>query len=313
MNDLYQLIQSLTSSEWSALKIFLTAFSPHKPENNKLHKLTCILMEARECPGERYCIEKIYGNAKSTGFDMLKSRLKDKVLDFLLTDISTDKQKELDEMDLAFIRAHKLLAMYRQLLYSKRRLSIEIELLNEIILISKAYEFFSLLADALREKKTMITWKRNKHEFELVNKEINNSLIKHNLLNQAEHCYYQICNFHDTNANFNRRKELSLLKKYIIRIQKWYNETNSNRIKYYLNFLELDYADKNYSKGKKICIELFDLIKNNKSVYRKNRMGVIYDNLSRCDYYLKNYKDAIQYAQQARKMIVSNSREYCMC
>src|SRR5687768_3143261 len=153
MDELHSLIHSLTSSEWQALQVFLTAFTPRDPERLKYLKLAKMLMQADEPPTSEACCLKIYGKEKEAKFKMLKSRLKDKILDLILTDISADKQKELDELDYMAIKIKKKSTQLHQLFFSKKRMPLLLHLLEEIITISKQYEYYAFTVEHLRLKK----------------------------------------------------------------------------------------------------------------------------------------------------------------
>ena len=111
MQDLYSLIHSLTSSEWQSLQHYFTCFTDHDRAKLKYLQLAKLLMDAEECPSEKSCCLKIYGVKNSLNFEKLKSRLKEKVLDFLATDIC-DKKKDIDEVDWAYIQIKKMSAQY---------------------------------------------------------------------------------------------------------------------------------------------------------------------------------------------------------
>jgi hypothetical protein len=153
MEELYSLIQCLTSAEWHSLQNYLTCFSSHSPAGLKQLQLANTLREPDLCPVTHEVCKTIYASPKDTRLDALKSALKEKVLDFLLTDISADKQSELDKLDQAYIKINKLSAQYRQLLYSKRRSSLLYDLLNELINLSKEYEYFSVIVEFLHKKR----------------------------------------------------------------------------------------------------------------------------------------------------------------
>jgi hypothetical protein len=109
MDDIYSIIQCLTSREWESLQNYLACFSTHANDEFGLKQLQLarILKEEATCPSEVRCSVKLYGVKNGTGLQMQRSRLKEKVLDFLLTSISRDKKKELDKADYFIIKAKK--------------------------------------------------------------------------------------------------------------------------------------------------------------------------------------------------------------
>ena len=112
MEELHSLLHSLTCAEWASFKNYLTCFTDRNPAQLKQLQLAEILIDAKECPSHDACCIKLYGRKDDTAFDYLKSTLKEKALDFLLTDISCDKKHELDEMDYTIIRIKKKSAQF---------------------------------------------------------------------------------------------------------------------------------------------------------------------------------------------------------
>ena len=136
-------------------------------------------MEKEEAPSAEACCLKLYGQKKSAGFNMLKSRLREKIFDFLVTDISADKNQELDKMDQAYIRIKKLSALYKHLYHSKRRLPLCYDLMDEIISLSKEYEYFSNVVEFLHLKRvSFLSMRKGAKEFEEISHELNKYVIK---------------------------------------------------------------------------------------------------------------------------------------
>ena len=189
MEDLYSLIHSLTCGEWQSLQNYFTCFTAHDGSRLKYLQLAKLLMNAEECPSDKKCCLKIYGVKSDLSFEKLKSRLKDKILDFLSTDIC-DKRKNLDEVDFAYIQIKKMSAQYQQLYYSKPRLKLVYKLVDEIIELAKKYEYFSAVVEHLKLKRGFASWQNGNSEFERLNKEIEEYIFSSSLLIKTEY-YYQ--------------------------------------------------------------------------------------------------------------------------
>ena len=271
-------------------------------------------MESNEAPTPEACCLEIYGREKDAGFKMLKSRLKEKVFDFLVTDISADKLKELDEMDYMAIKIKKKSILFHQLYYSKNRLPLLYDLLDEIITLAKEYEYYLALIEHLKWKKNLVGWKKSKEDFEIIEKEIEYYLELNHMMIQSEKRYRELVILSEYSGNQNKEKTFSLLVKAIPELKGYYKRTRSPRIKYCLKFLELEFYQlrKNYLKAHKVCLELLDAVRNNKSIYRRERVSIIYGNLSRCEYYLNHYKQAANYSREAQKNATLNSENHCI-
>lgn len=314
MQELYTLIQSLTSGEWASLQNYFTFFTAHDAGKLKYLQLARLLMDSKECPEEKYCCLKIYGVKSDRNFDTLKSRLKDKVLDFLLTDISADKQKELDEVDYMAIKIKKKSAQFQQLYYSKTRIPLLLNLLDEIINLAKKYEYYVSVVEHLRLKKTLVSFKGGTKEFNEVNEDMEKHLLCYTLANKAEHFYYELIMLSEYSGKRDKQKVLEFLTKAISEVSEGHLLTKSPIINYYLKILEMDFCQLNedYLKSRSTCLELLEVVRNNKSVYRRQRISVVYVNLSRCEYYLGRYEPAAEYAREAQKNFNLSSENYCI-
>jgi len=344
MQELHSLLHSLTCAEWSSFKNYLTCFTDHNPAEVKLFHLAEALIREKEAPSHDACCIKFYGRKDDHCFDELKSDLKGKALDFLLTDISCDKKKELDAMDTAIIRMKKKSAQFQQLYYSKRRSQILYCLLNEILRDSKEFEQYPLYMEHLKFKKFLVGFKQGKEEFEKINKEMEHAQKCSALYNKAEHYYYELNMMNEYIGRQDEKKKLEWLRKVISEIETENKEIKSPHVNYSLKFLEIEYyqLNRNYLKARSTCLQWLDIVRDNKSVYRRQRVGVVYDNLSRCEFYLgvapslkgeeqqcgtnkkslvlnspsgvggKHFLQAREWAQEAQKHFNLNSENYCI-
>ena len=314
MQDVYSIFQSLTSAEWCAFKKYLTCFTTYNPENLKQVQLAEMLVQAKECPDANTCCLKLYGNNKDHNFAELKSSLKEKTLDFLLTNISCDKQKELDAADYAIIKIKKKSAQFQQLYYSKKRTPFLFDLLDEIINSAKEYEQYSILVEHLRLKKALVSWKKGQDKFDKISKDMEDAWVCSEALNKAEHYYYELIMLGEYNAKSDDKKVVSFFEKAIVALGGYYTRTKSPYVKYYLKFIELGFYwhYHNYLKARSVRMELINIVRDNKFVYRRQRVGVVYDHLSRCDFYLGNFKQAAEWAREAQKYFNAGSENYCI-
>ena len=316
MKDLFSLIQCLTTREWESLQNYLSCFSTHADDENgpKQLQLARILKQETSCPTDARCSLKIYGIKDAIGIEMLKSRLKEKTLDFLLTDISRDKKQELDEVDYAIVKLNKKAAQFRQLYFSKKRIPLLGAMLDEIIFESKEYEQYFLLTDHLRHKRNLVSFKNGKAEYEKINKKIADAQKCSVLYNKAEQYYFELAMMNDYNAKQNKQVKLVWLKKIIAEIETENQDIKSSHVDYSLTFLKIEYYQliRDYASARSTCTDLLDIVRNNKSVYRRQRIGIAYDTLSQCDHFLGNFEQAAEWAQQAQKHFNPNSENYCI-
>ena len=314
MEDIYELIQGLTSSEWASFQRYLTCFSAHNPVKIKFLHLAEFLIGAKQCPTEAACILKLYGTKEESGFRVLKLRLKDKILDFLLSDIALANQEGLDKVDLAHIHIKKLSAQFQQLYYSKSRQPIALKLLEEIIAKAKEYEYYFSAVEHLKFYRGLIGLRKGEKEFERITNEINENLVASNYLLKAETYYQQLMIMYDFKGKPEKKLIKEFLKNAILSIKQGCDTIKSNSVTYYLKFLEMDFyqLQEDHRMARRTCLELLELVRYSKSVYRKQRVAVVYDHLSRCEYYLGSYKNAVSCAQDAQLHFIPNSENYCI-
>lgn len=312
MQELYSLIQNLTSKEWQALCRYFTCFSDHSPDQNKSLRLAELLLNSKKCPDESYCCLKMYGSKKHEGFDMLKSRLRDKVLDFIITDICTDKKQELDEVDVAIVKIKKRSAQFWHLYYSRNRSRLLYSLIDEIISLAKKYEHYPALLESLKLKKTLNAWKAGSEEFDMLHAEIAKYLGEYSLLIEAEHKYYQLSMQQEFISKRNKNHILISFKDSIAALSHKVDKSNSSSVKYFFMSLEMGYfeLEKDYLRARSRCLEILNLARLNPCLQRKQRIGIIYDNLSRCEYHLNNYAEAAECARKAQGHFKENSENY---
>lgn len=315
MENLYALVQCLTSAEWHSLQNYLSCFSTHNQAQLKQLQLAKLLKEPNACPSHQTCCLKIYGVKKDARFDVLKSALKEKILDFLLTDISSNRQSELDKLDQAYIKIKKLSAQYKHLFHSKPKPALCYDVLDEIISLAKEYEHFPTAVEFLHEKRVgYLSLRKGAKEFEEISSELNKYIVKQQALMKAEQYYHHLMMLYDYNGKCDKKKVNKFLTTIISEVSHDYWQTKSPRINYYLKIFEMDYyqLNENHLKARSTCLELLTIVRNNKSVYRKQRVGVVYDHLSRCEYYLGNYKQAAEWAREAQKHFNLGSDNYCV-
>jgi tetratricopeptide (TPR) repeat protein len=110
------------------------------------------------------------------------------------------------------------------------------------------------------------------------------------------------------------KKKLKWLQNVIAEIETENLDIKSPHVNYSLRFLEIECCQltNDYAGARSACTDWLNIVRNNKSVYRRQRIGIVYNNLSRCDYYLGNFEQAAEWAQEAQKYFPLNSENYCI-
>lgn len=313
MESIYQLLKSLNSNEWRSFQSFLSCFSSHDERNIRVLNLAKHLVNSPKCPTDRSSCIAIYGSFHHNKIHKLKGRLKDKLLDFLSTDVC-DKKHELDGLDLAHVRIKKLSAQYQQLMYSKQGNELTSELMEEIISTCKEFEYYPALVEHLIQKKWKYGWKLNKSQYDILSNEIELYKNINEKYVEATDLYYGLFRLYDFNAQANKDAIERYLLECISKLEIFYSTTKSSIILYYLKMMEMDYFSikENYSQARSLCTQVLDIVRNSKSVYRKQRIGAVYDNLARCEFYLGNLEASIEAAQLAQKLFKEGTENHCI-
>jgi tetratricopeptide (TPR) repeat protein len=70
--------------------------------------------------------------------------------------------------------------------------------------------------------------------------------------------------------------------------------------------------EKNYTKAKKVCSELIDVILSSPAVQRKQRLGIAYDYFSRCELLLRDFDKAVEHTKKAQENFIPSSFNYSL-
>jgi len=307
MKDIHSLIHSLNRSEQRITRAALTAFSSRKDSSTKSLELFDFIAKNKEyIPTNSECAAHIYNDPKDKRFTMLKLRFRQKLLDSVSLDMNLYKKEMFDATELGSVKVRKKIAQLFHLYFSKGEQTILNNLLDEIINISKKYECYAPLVDALRFKKFSKGYLKGENDYNRVNNEIDFYESCNKAVHKANDHYYRLL----IKGNFNARTDTAKMQLYleesILELKSDYKSTKSPLVGYYLKILEMAYYenDENYLLALETCTELLSIVKNNKSVYRKSRLANVY--LNSCQYaiFLKQYKEAVINAKLAQEVVL---------
>jgi hypothetical protein len=313
MECLTTLIKSLNRQEIETLKRYLTCFSSRKQAETKTLKLLEIILSHDQLElTDKRCSQLIFRKIKAPAFGMLKGRLYNKVFDCLLIDINLDRNEVLEETDEMIIRLKKKSAIYTQLLYSRPSSPLNHRLLEEIIEDGKKYEHYYAAIEHLRYKKWRLSIRNNKKEFERITKEIEHYEICARAVNRAVDYYYTVVQMNSETSNLDKIMLVSFLEEAVAEVNVDEQITNSLTVKYYSNWLRLAYSNlkEDYIQAKTIALETIELLKQNACIYRKQRIGYMYGNLSRSEIYLRNFETATKLAGISEEFLPAGSINY---
>jgi len=316
MKALHHLIHSMSTSERRMFHTSLTSGSFRTGTETKTLQLFEILLKSsHEIPSNEDCSLRVYGKRGDKRFKMLKLRFKAKLLDSLLNDINIERQSiHLDEFDHAGIKIRKKFAQFQQLYYTKGGQPIVMQILEDVISLSKKWENYNSLAESLKFKKFLEGFSKGEKEFDRLNKEIAYYERCNQFLNTTTDLYYRFMMKYSFQGNQEKISIQEFCKKSITTLKKYYSETRSANIQYYLIFFELGYFqnEKDYAKARKVCTRLLSVLNDNPAGYRKLREGATYVNMGQCDIGLYDYTTAVVNIRKAQQYYPKQGGNYSL-
>lgn len=257
--------------------------------------------------------EDIHNAFEIKDLSNLKINLYNKVLEAFTFDKYISNPLFNDNSKLIFKLKKKILVL-RILLHNpnqNRSDAIE-DLFNEIINDAKKNELFDVLIEALTAKKYFISIRLGLDEFNKIGKEIDFYDSTNKALYHATDCYYKLIMNSDFVKSLSKKELEKYLTTSIKQIKSDFNKTESQQINYYLHILQFAYFEhlQDFKKAIEVCNKLVGILKNNKIIYREERMGLAYINLSHYKTFLGNYKEAKSSVTAAQEYYPENSFNY---
>jgi hypothetical protein len=315
MKNLHSLIHNLQPSEVEIIRTSLRSYYSKEEQDFKTLKLFDLLLKNRkEIPDANTCSQLIYNKPKDNTIDKLASRLKAKILDALILDVNMERKGLMDEADASVLKVKKKMMQFLFLYRSRGNHPLVYPLLDDVIAYSKNYEIYSMVIEGLKYKKYFKGYIRGLDDFNKLNEEI--AFYEHceKAVAKANDHYYRLIVRADLHGDINKAQLQRYLAASIRDIDKDYKFTNSGNIGYYLKLIELAYLHNagDMEKARKVCYELLNILTNNKAVYRKQRVGIAYGNISQCDVFLGDYEKAVENAQAFVDHTSSKSVNYAI-
>ncbi|MGZ4078622.1 MAG: hypothetical protein ACXVDW_14175, partial [Bacteroidia bacterium] len=234
----------------------------------------------------------------------LKSRLFYFVLEVLSADNLLRREELYDPCDKQIVRIRKKMLQFRVIYRKKNRADflVLIHLLNEIIKESKEYEQYDIIVEALIFKKYLLMLRKSNSEVEEIEEKISFYSQAHQMVIKATDHYFNIITNQEVVNKLKPQQKLKLLKTTINELNGYIKQTNSPSIAYTNKLLELEYlfSTKNYKNNALLCYGIIEHLNKHRHLYRDERMGFAYDNISLCQVYNHDFSNAILNCQKAQ-------------
>jgi len=246
--------------------------------------------------------------AKETGSKRvtdLKNNLFSKVLEALSQDKYITNPDHFDLNDNVNFTLRKKLFLCKIFLRTTNPNKTETikELLNEITEKAAQFELYDILAESLNTKKYFIGIRTGLKEFNQINEEVKFAYYCYQALIDANDSYYKLILNEEFVKTLSKSEVDKHLKASIKQMETDYKKTKSENINYYLHILRFAFCEnqKDYQTAIKYCNKLLSIVKNNKAIYRNERVGFAHTNLSQYKTFLKHYPEALKDAKKSQQ------------
>ncbi len=311
MENLHELVKSLSQSEKKMVRKFLSSYSSNGKSETLSLDLFDILNKRKKVLSNKDCSMILFGKDEKNRIRVLKSRLKNRILDALTTDIVLESQTYDSNTKLSLKLRKKIIQFQLLRLSNKSNQKIKLSLLNDVIEQSNKNELYRVTIDALNYKKAFIGFRSDITTYETIEEE----MIKAKQLDETRayitDCYYKMILLYRT-SNPNHTKIRQTLKEYIKKGDQLLFKGNTFIGQYYLNIIKCGYymEVREYDTAIYVMQNQLKLLSKSKLVYRKTSVGATHDYLA--ENYINNgdYNKASENADIAQQYFPPNSTNY---
>jgi len=279
---------------------YLTCFGSNRQAHGRILKLAKLLRDSKDAlPPLMYSIE-LYGEENLNALKQLVVRLKNRILDVLSSDIvNSSEESSNSEADVALIRLRRKCTHYQLLLHTKPEIRLKDDLLEEIIALAKEYEDYSILIHHLYIKKWHCQIRSEKKQYEKIKVQIKQYEKVRSAVITACDYIYELKEIEETSGKRNEEKTQSFFNKAIPHLQYLYAQTHSPYVLYYMRSLEVSklMLEEKFRYAQNKTHELIKIITQNKSVFKKQRIGIAHDLLAICEMHMGRFHQALAQAR----------------
>ncbi|MBA3901935.1 MAG: hypothetical protein H0X62_17320 [Bacteroidetes bacterium] len=310
----YNLLKTLDKQQRLELLEIFSSISKKPISSESSVKFMEFMLKAKDLPTHKEIADAVYGNGKAVPEGTIRKliyRTRNRVLDYLSVQISERKLVASNEIDQVKIEMLNKATLW-QYLRLEGNLQVADDLQNEIIAVAEEYEFYPLLLEHLSNKRNSTILKKGEKAVKKIDLKITLYQKSFSYLNIALQWNHQL----KINAGYAKYENNVLYDKEILKqslvLKKFHEETGSVLLKYfYLNHsFYISNATLNYTNAKQDALALLNLAKGQKPLHRKDRLGIIYNNLALLDLNLKDYGAALKYLKLGQSCFKRDTRNY---
>lgn len=305
-----ELLSRMTLPEINTLKKFLEGFEEVRPgECLKMRMLLELLLDKVNPARMQDLPALIYKKESKKNFSKLLQRLKEKIHESFILGVNLSRPEAYSQQFKIKYEIRKL-SITASIIRGRGSIKVSRELNSRIIERCIEYEIYDELIEALYIEK--FTSGLLDGEKDLGNYTLKIEFYEkcRSTLNKARDYYNRSSVISEYRSN--PQTDLLELRGFIIEIQDAYFATSSANVGYYLLYLKITYYLnlKQYNKAAELCLEQVELVKTNKAIYMKRRIGIIHLELSNIQLLSYSFEDSIINTLKGLKNIPKKSYNY---
>jgi tetratricopeptide (TPR) repeat protein len=244
----------------------------------------------------------------------LKYLLSEKIYDALLLSKHIENKTIFSPKEQVTLSLKKKIILVKSLSRTQNQGRIETInfLLAETIKLSKEYEAFDILIEALILQKYLKGIRAGINEFEQINNEIIFYDNSFKCVQNALDAYYRLI-LNQEFINSLTKKELEQhIRTSIKQMEIDFKKTKAEEVYYYMHFLQMALYEneKNFKQAIIYCKKLLLMVKKSKVLFSKDRIGFAMANLTQFNVFIGNYKEAAATAKNAQQFHINHSFNY---
>lgn len=293
MDRLKSLYRSFSKSEARGFKNYLEAF--HTKGKNKPLELIK-LIEKQPDISLHDAAEKLYKDPKSKGFIMMKSRLFEKMTEFVTLSVNPSGPKPDKNSPFSFdLIEYRKQMLFGAIFRSRRLNTLAEDCLRKAAEIARECDCPELEIDALLRLRAIRTSKADEEELDEITTGIREAIPRQNVDINGVVSYQRFLERHTMNLSDDASK-IRFLEEHIPRLQSGLQESYSVRADYYLQTLKINYFSITgaYPDCKNTILYVVDLVSKHRGLKNPQRMATPYLQLGLLEMKFHNYLAAIE-------------------
>jgi hypothetical protein len=305
---LKEILSRLTDNEVNSLeKIMASKRDPKNGIHNKGNQLIKVILKDLTI-SEAEVHKLIYTIPNNIAFRKLIERVIEK-LDIIYFNFDKDAFHLYDERNFYFFYVKRKLLS----LQMRRLRGVDFDFNNQlekVIKISKRFELYDVLIEALLVKQRFVGFRLGTKAFDKIEGEIIFYENSRKEMQLSRSLFTMVGSKISLGHAYNEYK--GELNKAIAKLKRGYRETNSTIVSYYLMYLMVSnyHGKKKYKAANGILQEMLKTVVNNRSKITKSQHADVLMNLACNSLFLGKFRRALQYSQDATHLYQENTTAY---